>query len=49
MKNESLKGELLHYLQLIIEFVDHADNYIYEQTDLPDKYIFKVSGEVLMQ
>ena len=35
-------------MQLIIEFVDHADNYVYEKTDLPDKCILKVSGEVLM-
>ena len=39
---------MLHYLQLIIEFVDHGDNYVYEKTDLPDKCILKVSGEVLM-
>ena len=35
-------------MQLIVEFVDHADNYVYEKTDLPDKCILKVSGEVLM-
>ena len=42
------KGQLLHYLQLIVEFVDHADIYVYGKTDLPNKCILKVSGEVLM-
>ena len=39
---------MLHYLELTIEFVVHGDVYVYEQTDLPDKLILKVSGEVLI-
>jgi len=35
-------------LQLTIEFKNHNDQYIHEQTDLPDKLVLNVTGEELL-
>ena len=39
---------MIHFLQLTVAFINREDNYVHENTDLPNELILSVGGEEIL-